>query len=142
MEKTKLTNVETRLSSQLSSREQEMKALQARMQASYQDHVAETQRLNAKVGPHTTSGAGGSSGPLVCSIGLGAAVGFFRYCAFDGLLECCEFEVCSKGFVCQTAFLSGSSSVAVGIRRATEDCTLVAVCFEVCVASMPVFECE
>nr|XP_023652089.1 ribosome-binding protein 1 isoform X1 [Paramormyrops kingsleyae] len=49
VEKTKLTNVETRLSSQLSSREQEMKALQARMQASYQDHVAETQRLNAKI---------------------------------------------------------------------------------------------
>lgn len=38
-----------------------MIALQARMQASYQDHVAQTQRLNAKVGfhkqifPHTRS---------------------------------------------------------------------------------------
>ncbi|KAL4640794.1 ribosome-binding protein 1 [Arapaima gigas] len=48
-EKSKLTNVETRLSSQLSSREQEIKALQSRMQASYQDHVAETQKLNAKI---------------------------------------------------------------------------------------------
>lgn len=41
--------METRLSSQLSKREQEMIALQARMQASYQDHVAQTQTLNAKV---------------------------------------------------------------------------------------------
>uniref|UniRef100_A0A8C9UZ85 Ribosome binding protein 1 n=1 Tax=Scleropages formosus TaxID=113540 RepID=A0A8C9UZ85_SCLFO len=48
-EKSKLANVETRLSSQLSSREQEIKAFQARMQASYQDHVAETQKLNAKI---------------------------------------------------------------------------------------------
>lgn len=44
-----MTSVETRLSSQLSKREQEMIALQARMQASYQDHVAQTQGLNAKV---------------------------------------------------------------------------------------------
>lgn len=49
-EKSKVANVETKLSSQLSKREQEMIALQARMQASYQDHVAQTQRLNAKVG--------------------------------------------------------------------------------------------
>lgn len=49
-EKSKVASVETRLSSQLSKREQEMIALQARMQASYQDHVAQTQRLNAKVG--------------------------------------------------------------------------------------------
>lgn len=48
-EKAKVASVETRLSSQLSKREQEMVALQARMQASYQDHVAQTQRLNAKV---------------------------------------------------------------------------------------------
>ncbi|XP_031660717.1 ribosome-binding protein 1 isoform X2 [Oncorhynchus kisutch] len=48
-EKSKVASVETRLSSQLSSREQEMIALQARMQASYQDHVAQTQKLNAKV---------------------------------------------------------------------------------------------
>nr|XP_019944495.1 PREDICTED: ribosome-binding protein 1 [Paralichthys olivaceus] len=48
-EKSKVASVETRLSSQLSKREQEMIALQARMQASYQDHVAQTQMLNAKV---------------------------------------------------------------------------------------------
>ncbi|XP_069001094.1 ribosome-binding protein 1a isoform X3 [Embiotoca jacksoni] len=48
-EKSKVASVETRLSSQLSKREQEMIALQARMQASYQDHVAQTQRLNAKI---------------------------------------------------------------------------------------------
>ncbi|XP_019902742.3 ribosome-binding protein 1 [Esox lucius] len=48
-EKTKVTGVETRLSSQLSSREQEMIALQARMQASYQDHLAQTQNLNTKI---------------------------------------------------------------------------------------------
>ncbi|XP_075933321.1 ribosome-binding protein 1a isoform X2 [Anarhichas minor] len=47
-EKSKVASVETRLSSQLSKREQEMIALQARMQASYQDHVVQTQELNAK----------------------------------------------------------------------------------------------
>lgn len=52
-EKSKVASVETRLSSQLSKREQEMIALQARMQASYQDHVAQTQGLNAKVSSHT-----------------------------------------------------------------------------------------
>lgn len=44
-----MTSVETRLSSQLSKREQEIIALEARMQASYQDQLAETQQLNAKV---------------------------------------------------------------------------------------------
>ncbi|XP_045926867.1 ribosome-binding protein 1a isoform X4 [Micropterus dolomieu] len=48
-EKSKVASVETRLSSQLSKREQEMIALQARMQASYQDHVAQIQGLNAKI---------------------------------------------------------------------------------------------
>ncbi|XP_059215457.1 ribosome-binding protein 1a isoform X2 [Centropristis striata] len=48
-EKSKVASVETRLSSLLSKREQEMIALQARMQASYQDHVAQTQGLNAKI---------------------------------------------------------------------------------------------
>lgn len=51
-EKSKVASVETRLSSQLSKREQEMIALQARMQASYQDHVAQTQELNGKVCPY------------------------------------------------------------------------------------------
>lgn len=50
VEKSKVASVETRLNSQLSKKEQEMTALQARMQASYQDHVTQTQRLNAKVG--------------------------------------------------------------------------------------------
>ncbi|KAM3863035.1 ribosome-binding protein 1a [Diretmus argenteus] len=48
-EKSKVSGVENRLSSQLNKREVEMIALQARMQASYQDHVAQTQRLSAKV---------------------------------------------------------------------------------------------
>lgn len=52
MEKSKVASVETKLNSQLSKREQEMIALQARMQSSYQDHVAQTQRLNAKVSSH------------------------------------------------------------------------------------------
>lgn len=55
VEKSKVASVETKLSSQLSKREQEMIALQARMQASYQDHVAQTQRLNAKVGSSSIS---------------------------------------------------------------------------------------
>lgn len=52
-----MANVETRLSSQLSKREQEMMALQARMQASYQDHVSQTQALNAKVSTHMYNSA-------------------------------------------------------------------------------------
>lgn len=41
--------METRLSSQLSKRQQEMNALQDRMKESYQDHVTTTQKLKAKV---------------------------------------------------------------------------------------------
>uniref|UniRef100_W5NF98 Ribosome binding protein 1b n=1 Tax=Lepisosteus oculatus TaxID=7918 RepID=W5NF98_LEPOC len=48
-EKSKTASVEARLKEQLSSRDQEIAALQARMQASYQDHVKETQQLNAKI---------------------------------------------------------------------------------------------
>ncbi|XP_019908433.2 ribosome-binding protein 1b isoform X2 [Esox lucius] len=48
-EKSKMASVETRLSSELSARAQEITALQARMQVSYQDHVAETQQLNLKI---------------------------------------------------------------------------------------------
>ncbi|XP_013986600.1 ribosome-binding protein 1b isoform X2 [Salmo salar] len=48
-EKSKTAKVETRLSSELSAHTQEITALQARMQASYQDHVAETQQLNLKI---------------------------------------------------------------------------------------------
>ncbi|XP_031434715.1 ribosome-binding protein 1a isoform X1 [Clupea harengus] len=48
-EKSKVAHTETRLSTKLSTREQEMVALQARMQASYQDHVAETHKSKAKI---------------------------------------------------------------------------------------------
>ncbi|KAI1886367.1 hypothetical protein AGOR_G00213290 [Albula goreensis] len=48
-EKAKVSQVEARLGSQLSARDQELTALQARMQASYQEHVSETQQLNAKI---------------------------------------------------------------------------------------------
>ncbi|XP_024299470.1 ribosome-binding protein 1b isoform X1 [Oncorhynchus tshawytscha] len=48
-EKSKMAKIETRLSSELSAHTQEITALQARMQASYQDHVAETQQLNLKI---------------------------------------------------------------------------------------------
>ncbi|XP_076141588.1 ribosome-binding protein 1a isoform X3 [Alosa pseudoharengus] len=48
-EKSKVAQTEARLTAQLSAREQEMVALQARMQASYQDHVAETHKYKTKV---------------------------------------------------------------------------------------------
>ncbi|KAJ8002400.1 hypothetical protein DPEC_G00179740 [Dallia pectoralis] len=48
-EKTKLASVETRLTSALSARDQEITAIQTRMQTSYQDHVTETQKLNQKI---------------------------------------------------------------------------------------------
>ncbi|XP_045082443.1 ribosome-binding protein 1-like isoform X2 [Coregonus clupeaformis] len=48
-EKSKMATVETRLRSELSAHTQEITALQARMQASYQDHVAKTQQLNLKI---------------------------------------------------------------------------------------------
>ena len=51
-EKSKMALLETRLSSELKASCQEVKALQTRMQASYQDHVAETQQLNLKVRGH------------------------------------------------------------------------------------------
>ncbi|XP_051979557.1 ribosome-binding protein 1b [Xyrauchen texanus] len=47
--KSKMTSVETRMSSELNARGQEIAALQARMQASYQEHVLETQQLNSKI---------------------------------------------------------------------------------------------
>ncbi|XP_043079497.1 ribosome-binding protein 1b isoform X1 [Puntigrus tetrazona] len=47
--KSKMTATETRMSSELSNRGQEIEALQARMQASYQEHVKETQQLNSKI---------------------------------------------------------------------------------------------
>ncbi|KAM4770893.1 ribosome-binding protein 1 [Rhinophrynus dorsalis] len=48
-EKAKLTGVESKLKEQIVSRDQEIKALQDRMQASYQDHVNEIQQLQGKI---------------------------------------------------------------------------------------------
>lgn len=47
-EKTKVTSVEAKLKEQILSRDQEITALQARMQASYKDHVVEVQQLQGK----------------------------------------------------------------------------------------------
>uniref|UniRef100_A0A673L0X0 Ribosome-binding protein 1-like n=1 Tax=Sinocyclocheilus rhinocerous TaxID=307959 RepID=A0A673L0X0_9TELE len=47
--KSKMTSVETHMSSELSARGQEIAALQARMQDSDQEHVKETQQLNSKI---------------------------------------------------------------------------------------------
>ncbi|CAH2253255.1 ribosome-binding 1 isoform X1 [Pelobates cultripes] len=48
-EKTKLTGVESKLKEQIVSRDQEIVALQARMQASYTEHVKEAQQLQGKI---------------------------------------------------------------------------------------------
>ncbi|XP_069090855.1 ribosome-binding protein 1 isoform X2 [Pleurodeles waltl] len=48
-EKVKALSVETKLKEQLVTREQEINAVQARMQATYQDHVNETQELQGKI---------------------------------------------------------------------------------------------
>ncbi|GCC26683.1 hypothetical protein chiPu_0005101 [Chiloscyllium punctatum] len=48
-EKAKASANETKLKEQLTMREEELNAMQTRMQASYQDHVAETQQLQAKI---------------------------------------------------------------------------------------------
>lgn len=50
-ERTKAGAVEGKLKEQLLARERELAAVQARMQASYQDHVSETQQLQGKVSP-------------------------------------------------------------------------------------------
>ncbi|KAM8947362.1 ribosome-binding protein 1 isoform 2-T2 [Pelodytes ibericus] len=49
VEKSKLTSVESKLKEQIQSRDQEITALQARMQASYQDHMKEAQQLQGKI---------------------------------------------------------------------------------------------
>lgn len=49
-EKAKAVASESKLKEQLVAREREITAVQARMQASYQDHVSETQQLQGKVG--------------------------------------------------------------------------------------------
>ncbi|XP_025945662.1 ribosome-binding protein 1 [Apteryx rowi] len=48
-EKAKAVAVESKLKEQLLAREREIAAVQARMQASYQDHVNETQQLQGKI---------------------------------------------------------------------------------------------
>ena len=50
-ERAKAVAVEGKLKEQLLTREREIAAVQARMQASYQDHVSETQQLQGKVSP-------------------------------------------------------------------------------------------
>lgn len=49
-ERAKAAASENKLKEQLVTREREITAVQARMQASYQDHVNETQQLQGKVG--------------------------------------------------------------------------------------------
>ncbi|XP_075050506.1 ribosome-binding protein 1-like [Mixophyes fleayi] len=48
-EKAKVNSVESKAKEQILSRDQEINALQARMQASYKDHVTEIQQLQGKV---------------------------------------------------------------------------------------------
>uniref|UniRef100_A0A8C5PCS6 Ribosome binding protein 1 n=1 Tax=Leptobrachium leishanense TaxID=445787 RepID=A0A8C5PCS6_9ANUR len=48
-EKSKVTGVESKLKGQIVSKEQEIVALQARMQATYQEHMKETQQLQGKI---------------------------------------------------------------------------------------------
>ncbi|NXP92493.1 RRBP1 protein, partial [Passerina amoena] len=55
-ERAKAGAVEGRLKEQLLAREREIVAVQARMQASYQDHVSETQQLQGKVSPRLENG--------------------------------------------------------------------------------------
>ena len=57
-ERAKVMAVEGKLKGQLLAHEQEMAAVQARMQASYQDHVQKTQELQDKVSPTRCSVAG------------------------------------------------------------------------------------
>lgn len=54
-EKSKMASVETKLSSELNAREQEIAALHARMKASYDEHTNQTQKLNSKVRVQTAS---------------------------------------------------------------------------------------
>lgn len=61
-EKAKAAAGEAKVKKQLVAREQEIAAVQARMQASYRDHMKEVQQLQGKVG--TVEGAGlRESGP-------------------------------------------------------------------------------
>lgn len=66
-ERSKAAAVEGKLKEQLFTREREITAVQARMQASYQNHVSETQQLQGKVSPVLCSPASSSG----CWMGFG-----------------------------------------------------------------------
>lgn len=69
--------MEGKLKEQLLTREREIAAVQARMQASYQDHISETQQLQGKVRPMLCSTASSS----VCQVAFGGkCVIFWRRC--------------------------------------------------------------
>lgn len=53
-EKAKAAAGEAKVKKQLVAREQEIEAVQARMQASYRDHMKEVQQLQGKVGTGTS----------------------------------------------------------------------------------------
>lgn len=59
-EKAKAAAGEAKVKKQLVAREQEIAAVQARMQASYQDHVKEVQQLQGKVGTGEGTGLSAS----------------------------------------------------------------------------------
>lgn len=73
--------MEGKLKEQLLTREREIAAVQARMQASYQDHVSETQQLQGKVSPALCSAASSSG----CQVAFGG-----RCVVFWRRLEMCE----------------------------------------------------
>lgn len=58
-EKAKAAAGEAKVKKQLVAREQEITAVQARMQASYREHVKEVQQLQGKVGSGFRGTAGG-----------------------------------------------------------------------------------
>lgn len=66
-ERAKAVAVEGKLKEQLLAREREIAAVQARMQASYQDHISETQQLQGKVRPMLCSAASSSA----CQLAFG-----------------------------------------------------------------------
>lgn len=59
--------MEGKLKEQLLAREREIVAVQARMQASYQDHVSETQQLQGKVSPTLCS----APASFLCQVAAG-----------------------------------------------------------------------
>lgn len=67
--------MEGKLKEQLLAREREIVAVQARMQASYQDHVSETQQLQGKVSPRLCS----APASFLCQVAAdGRCVTFWR----------------------------------------------------------------